>query len=59
MKGYGEKKDDMPLPVLVLIGRPEKKLTWRNQKRAYEHPLEITGSECKDGVLWVFGGRND
>lgn len=37
----------------------EKPDIWRNQKRAYEHPLEITGSECKDGVFWVYGGRND
>lgn len=59
MKGYPEKKDDMPLPVLVLSGRPEKNDIWRNQKRAFEHPLEITGSEFKDGVLWVFGERND
>ncbi len=59
MKGYGEKKDDMLLPVLVLSGRPEKSLTYGgNQKRAYEHPLEITGSGCKDGVLWVYLGRN-
>lgn len=33
MKGYGEKKNDMPLPVLVLIGRPEKKLTHGGTRR--------------------------
>lgn len=59
MKGYAEKKDDMPLPVLVLSSRPEKTDIWRNQKRAFKHPLEIMGSEFKDGVLWVFGERND
>lgn len=59
MKGYGEKKrqDAPPSPCFKSQAR-EKTDIWRNQKRAYEHPLEmIMRSECKDGVLWVFGGE--
>jgi len=47
----------MLLPVLVLCGKQEEKTDlWRNGKRAYKHPLEIVGSECKDGVLRGFLG---
>lgn len=42
MKGYGKKKDDMPLPVLVLSGRPEKK------NRHMEEPEESLGTSSGD-----------
>lgn len=53
-------ESEMLLPVLVLSGKPEEKTDiWRNGKGAYEHPLEIVGSECKDGVLQgFFGGES-